>query len=151
MISPIQGEFVITQEFGEEKTQYGPHTGMDIAPRSDEAYIVLAPADGVVEAAGFGNMEGNFIVIKHEPGIIHQQYGYQTVPIFTKFYHLDEKYVETGAEIKQGDPIGVVGGTGSASQGIHLHFEIREGSRYGDAVNPRNYILFGDTPQYNMV
>lgn len=148
MISPLSGSFQVTREFG--NVLYIPglgnnvHTGIDLAPRSTSAWNVRSPARGIVEATGYGALEGNYIVIKHTN--VWNGYRYRLVAVvFTKYYHLSAITggIKAGASVAQGAIIGRVGNSGSASFGAHLHFEIRENGRYGPAVNPREFIQFG--------
>jgi VCBS repeat-containing protein len=144
MIKPVSG--IVTQEFT------ATHPGMDIAaPKGTPIY---APFDGVVIEIRTGSYRGdnraggagNYIVIRHESGVYNQYRGYCSLEVWTKYYHLDQVYVKPGQWVKQGQLIGTVGNTGKTigPTGYHLHFEIRENGRYGRAVNPREYIRFGD-------
>jgi len=134
MIKPVSG--TVTQEFS------GSHSGIDIgAPLGTPIY---APSDGTVEACGWGSYgEGYYIVISHIPGDSNPYRYYCPLENWTKYYHLSSILVQQNQSVTQGQLIGRVGKTGNAT-GYHLHFEIRENGRYGTAVNPREYIRFGD-------
>ncbi|GAA1689209.1 hypothetical protein GCM10009745_37710 [Kribbella yunnanensis] len=75
---------------------------------------VLAAAAGRVSVSTFVADAGNMIVIDHAD-------GWQT-----RYLHLDRRDVAVGNEVAQGAPIGLVGNTGSATTGAHLHFEEKQ-------------------------
>jgi len=82
------------------------------------------------------------VVIKHKPGDSNRYRYYCPSEDWTVYCHLDTVNTAIGASVRQGQLIGTIGKTGCAT-GYHLHFEIRESSRYGKQVNPREYIRFG--------
>jgi len=86
------------------------HKGTDYAaPRGTP---VRATSDGTVTRASRNGSFGNLVVIKHNG-------GFQT-----KYAHLNgfANGIRNGARVRQGDVIGFVGSTGSAT-GPHLHYE----------------------------
>lgn len=86
------------------------HKGTDYAaPRGTP---VVATADGRISFAGRNGSFGNLVVIKHDDRFE------------TKYAHLNgyARGVLSGARIRQGQVIGYVGSTGSAT-GPHLHYE----------------------------
>ena len=86
------------------------HKGTDYAaPRGTP---VRATSDGTVTWAARNGSFGNLVVIKHSGGFE------------TKYAHLNgyANGIKKGARIRQGDIIGYVGATGSAT-GPHLHYE----------------------------
>jgi murein DD-endopeptidase MepM/ murein hydrolase activator NlpD len=86
------------------------HKGTDYAaPRGTP---VVATADGRISFAGKNGSFGNLVVIKHD-----DQFE-------TKYAHLNgyARGIQSGARVKQGQVIGYVGSTGSAT-GPHLHYE----------------------------
>jgi murein DD-endopeptidase MepM/ murein hydrolase activator NlpD len=85
------------------------HPGLDIS--SPQGEPVLAPADGVVSAAGPSGNYGNLIVLDHGFGIV------------TKYGHLSRFAVMNGQRVSRGDRIGYVGTTGRSTN-PHLHYEI---------------------------
>jgi len=100
------------------------HKGLDFRAKSNTP--IKAPADGVVEFAGYHKRSGfgNLIIIDHN-------YGFKT------FYgHLRKVAVKAGQFIKKGDIIGYTGSSG-LSTGPHLHYEIRFISR---ALNPIYFV-----------
>lgn len=90
------------------------NNGVDIANKCGTT--VSAAADGVVTeiGAGWNGGYGNSVLIKHSNGTK------------THYAHLSEVMTRIGAEVVQGDEIGLMGITGK-STGCHLHFEVRGG------------------------
>lgn len=86
------------------------HKGTDYAaPRGTP---VRATSDGTVTQASRSGSFGNLIVIRHDGGFE------------TKYAHLNgfANGIKRGMRVRQGDVIGFVGSTGSAT-GPHLHYE----------------------------
>lgn len=94
---------------------YRPHHGVDYAAPAGTP--VMAVADGVVTMKGWGGGGGNQLKIKHAnnltSGYLHLQ-GYA-------------KGINVGTHVKQGQLIGYVGSTGTAT-GPHLDFRLWRGS-----------------------
>ncbi len=96
------------------------HKGTDFAaPRGTPIY---AAGNGVVERANRYGSFGNYVRIRHAN-------GYKTI-----YGHLNgfARGVRAGARVAQGQTIGYVGMTGTAT-GPHLHYEVHVN---GTAVNP---------------
>lgn len=111
------------------------HHGIDMSNPVGET--VRAAGEGVVYFASspeipyFQNTPsyGNVVVIEHN-------FSWRGEPLYTLYAHLQRTLVTTGEPISAGDPIGVIGNTGSVT-GSHVHFEVRMGGdRYGDTYNP---------------
>lgn len=100
------------------------HKGTDYAaPRGTP---IRATSDGQVTRASRNGSFGNLVIIKHAGGFE------------TKYAHLS-KYangIKRGSRVRQGDIVGYVGTTGSAT-GPHLHYEFLMG---GVHQNPRTII-----------
>ena len=111
-------------------------------PIDEELEQILAQQKAKIKVVGAGGA-GNYIVIQHKPGDSNQYRRYCPPEEWTFYFHLDQVSVQVGQWVSQGQMIGRVGKTGNAS-GYHLHFEIREGARYGTSFNPREYIRLGD-------
>jgi len=104
---------------------------------------VLAAGAGVGVTAGSDNQVmfgpradfyGNLIVIRHEQ-------LYQDQYLYTLYGHLSEVVVGEGQPVAAGDWIGLVGGTGVANGGAHLHFEVRVGENsYQATRNPELWL-----------
>ncbi|WHX99964.1 peptidoglycan DD-metalloendopeptidase family protein [Neobacillus sp. DY30] len=104
------------------------HYGVDIANRAANV-PVWAAADGVVIQSYYSSSYGNVVFIAHS---INGQ-TYTTVSA-----HLETRNVSSGAVVKKGQQIGIMGNTGD-SQGKHLHFELHRGqwnASKSNAINP---------------
>ncbi len=113
----------ITQRFGESKTKYGFHQGIDIDGQTGDR--VRAARGGRVVLAGTADACGGLQVhIDHGDG-------------FESWYrHLSRIEVKRGDTVAAGAVIGRVGNTG-CSLGSHLHFGIRRGTTF---VDPLRYL-----------
>ena len=110
-----------------------PHNGIDYAAPTGTP--VYATGTGVVTEAGHKRLNGNYVVLKH--GNTFQ----------TKYLHLHkiDPKVKVGTKIAQGQRIGSVGMTGSAT-GPHLHYEFLVSGKHQNpkTVNlPRTETLKG--------
>ena len=111
------------------------HRGLDI--RADMQTPIIAPADGVVEYAGYHKSSGFGYLI-----IIDHSYGFKT-----SYAHLYKTInVKEGEFVKKGDIIGYTGNSG-LSTGPHLHYEVRFISR---PLDPRNFIEW-NSQNYNQI
>ncbi|MFM4718333.1 peptidoglycan DD-metalloendopeptidase family protein [Aeromonas bivalvium] len=100
-----------------------PHNGIDyVAPVGTP---IMAAGGGSVVAAGYNQFNGNYVFIKHAGNYV------------TKYLHLSKRTVNKGQRVKQGQTIGLLGGTGRVT-GPHLHYEFVVG---GIHKNPRTLIL----------
>ena len=88
------------------------HKGIDL--RASYKTPVYAPADGVVEFAGYHKKSGFGVLL-----IINHNYGFKTL-----YGHLYKCKVKTGDFVKKGDIIAYTGNSGLSS-GPHLHYEVR--------------------------
>lgn len=99
------------------------HKGIDLAYKRGTP--IVSTANGKVVEIGYEPLGfGNYVVIRH-------RYGF-----FTKYAHLDKKYVKEGQTVTQGQIIGRMGNTG-LSTGPHLHYEVRIGTQ---VVDPERYL-----------
>lgn len=95
------------------------HTGVDYgAPVGTPARTV---ADGTVEFAGWQGGYGNTVIVRHGSDRS------------TLYAHLSRIDVRRGERVQQGQRIGAVGATGTAT-GPHLHFEFRVAGRHVDPL-----------------
>ncbi len=95
------------------------HTGVDYgAPTGTPVRTV---GDGVIESAGWQGGYGNTVVVRHRNG--HS----------TLYAHLSKIQVRKGQSVSQGQEIGAVGATGTAT-GPHLHFEFRVNGVHRDPL-----------------
>ncbi len=88
------------------------HPGIDL--KADVGTPIIAPANGVVEFAGYSeNGYGYNVILLHN-------FGFKTV-----YAHMARRdVVKAGQFVKKGDLIGYTGNTG-LSTGPHLHYEVR--------------------------
>jgi len=87
------------------------HPGSDIALPTGSP--VNPVAWGTVRETSENERHGNFIFIKHLPGIE------------SRYLHLDTIIVSAGEKVNYSTIIGTVGNTGYMTTGPHIHFEIR--------------------------
>mgnify|MGYP000943110062 FL=1 len=127
LIKPFNGNFAVTQKFGDTFTDPKGHKGIDYA--LPVGTPVLAAADGIVEKAGVDSTGyGNVIIIRHlwNDG--------------TVYAHLRNWSVQVGQKVKAGEIIGYSGNTGN-STGPHLHFEYRTTyNDYKSAIDPEIFM-----------
>lgn len=132
----------ITSEFGvrvrDGKVEH--HNGIDLGckDRFNPNEPIRAVNDGIVrvvkvDGSGINNGFGRYIVIEHD--------GWCTL-----YAHLDSFNVKAEQNVKAGQQIGIMGKTGD-SDGVHLHFEIRNApySKFWNSgktyiVNPKPYL-----------
>jgi murein DD-endopeptidase MepM/ murein hydrolase activator NlpD len=96
--------------------------------------VVTAGTDDEVQFGPQANFYGNLVVIRHD-----QLYGDQF--LYTLYGHLSQVLVSEGQLVAAGDVVGLVGGTGVANGGAHLHFEVRIGANSYDATrNPELWL-----------
>ena len=123
--SPLRFEPRVTSGFSRSRLHpvhrtYRPHLGVDYGAPAGAP--VVAVAAGTVVAAGWNGSGGNTVRLRHASG-------------FETFYlHLSAigEGVRRGAHVDQGQLIGRVGATGTAT-GPHLDYRLR---RNGVFVNP---------------
>ena len=96
--------------YSQRRGAWRMHTGVDLA--ADEGTPVLAASAGRVLLVESISGYGTTVLLDHGE-------GWQTL-----YAHLLSTSVATGQRLNQGEVLGAVGMTGSAS-GPHLHFELR--------------------------
>jgi stage II sporulation protein Q len=105
-----------------------PHVGVDLQKSESETFDVLAALSGKVTAVEQNPIVGNLVEITHSNGLV------------TVYQSLGEVSVTKNADVKKGDVIAKAGRNDlEKEEGIHLHFEVRQGSG-GPAVNPETLI-----------
>lgn len=115
--------------------RYHIHNGIDLGHFGDG---LLAMADGVVTRASWSEW-GNTVTIQH--GVDDD--GLRTN---TSYGHLHEMLVRKGDQVKRGQLIGIVGGTGKAAGPIsHVHVNTYKFTpdNIVVSVNPHRYWLDG--------
>src|SRR5699024_1642105 len=105
--------------------RYYQSTGVDIAASDGETFDVVASLSGTVTEVKEDPLLGNVVVLDHGDEIT------------TYYASLEEVAVEAGADVKQGDQLGMAGqNLFSEESGTHVHFEIRKGDM---EVDPENF------------
>lgn len=105
---------VVTTVFGARR-RYGdrpatsPHSGTDIANAAGTP--ILAPAPGRVVLAEWLDSFGHTVLLDHGQGV----YSY--------YLHMQARSVESGTQVRTGDPLGLMGKEGVAT-GPHLHWSL---------------------------
>jgi murein DD-endopeptidase MepM/ murein hydrolase activator NlpD len=120
-IWPVRGR--ITSRFGYRVNPVSGrsrqfHTGIDISAVT--GVPIKAAMGGRVISVGYNDTFGNFVVIAH-----HSNYR-------TLYGHMSAFRTKSGAYVRAGEVIGLVGNTGW-STGSHLHFTVYKN---GKTVNP---------------
>jgi murein DD-endopeptidase MepM/ murein hydrolase activator NlpD len=110
----------ITQRFGETRTRYGLHQGIDIDGATGDR-VVAARGGRVIVAGRYDTCGGLEVHIDHGAGFV------------SWYRHLSRVDVSVGAPVAAGRTIGLVGDTG-CSLGSHLHFAIRLGPSFVDPL-----------------
>ena len=104
----------ITSPFGNQRLFNGQvtsfHNGIDF--RAQTGTQLHAAADGKILIAENLFYSGNHISIDHGAGVV------------TTYSHLSKIMVKVGDQVKLGDVIGLVGGTGRVT-GPHLHWVVK--------------------------
>ena len=91
--------------------KYNNHTGIDIA--APGGTTITAVQGGVVTISAYAPTSyGNYVVVSHGNGMT------------TLYAHMSSRAVSEGQVVSQGQTLGYVGMTGSAT-GNHLHLELR--------------------------
>jgi murein DD-endopeptidase MepM/ murein hydrolase activator NlpD len=123
--SPLKFEPRVTSGFSKSRFHpidrvYKAHLGVDYGAPTGSS--VVAVAAGIVQSAGYGGAGGNTVHLKH-------QGGFETYYLHLSAYGAG---IRAGAHVAQGQLIGRVGMTGSAT-GPHLDYRLK---RNGAFVNP---------------
>jgi murein DD-endopeptidase MepM/ murein hydrolase activator NlpD len=98
------------------------HIGVDYAAATGTP--VMATSDGTIQVRGVQGGYGNLVQIRHSNGYM------------TRYAHLNgfASGIAVGSRVRQGDIIGYVGMTGTAT-GPHLHYELHKDGRPVDPLN----------------
>lgn len=115
------------------------HEGIDadVLESGDSKAGVLAVFDGIVERSiSSTGGYGQYVRLLHT---------YNGTQFYTRYAHLDSRFVVVGESVKKGQAIGEIGDTGKVS-GEHVHFNI-EGIGFGlsgysvsNVINPISYL-----------
>lgn len=131
---PFNGEYRVTQRFGENPAYYKKfglkgHNGIDYALPLNTP--VLAAEDGTATIHQDPEL-GNFVMVMGQ----HK----------TLYCHLTRATIANGQKVKAGEQVGLSGNTGN-STGPHLHFGVKpipqdNNNGFGGAIDPEP--LIGD-------
>lgn len=120
---PVEG--YLTADFEPNNWLAGrKHPGIDIAARRGR--VIVAAGAGMVVFAGWTSRYGNIVIINHGDNII------------SYYAHNSKLLVRDRSFVRKGEPIALLGSSGTTSTGPHLHFEIW---RDGVPVNPREFLF----------
>jgi murein DD-endopeptidase MepM/ murein hydrolase activator NlpD len=129
LMSPLRFEPRVTSHFSRSRLHpvhhtRRPHLGVDYAAPHGAA--VVAVANGTVVSAGWAGGGGRQVRVRHAGGFE------------TYYLHLSAfaKGIRAGAKVDQGQLIGRVGATGTAT-GPHLDFRLRKNGAFVDPVKER--------------
>jgi murein DD-endopeptidase MepM/ murein hydrolase activator NlpD len=109
----ITGRFGTLSEFRRARGMQ-PHSGVDWA--RPEGTPIPALANGTIVLQQFSQVLGNVSVLR--------VMGNDKKLYYIGYCHLKAEGLEVGQKVKEGDTIGFVGNTGSASSGAHLHLTV---------------------------
>lgn len=114
-------EATVTAPFGDRRSFNGKlqtqHFGVDLDGVTGAP--VVAANDGTVVMARDNYASGNTVLVHHGAGL------------YTAYFHLSRIDVKSGAKVKQGDALGLVGSTGRVT-GPHLHWGVKADDRWVD-------------------
>jgi murein DD-endopeptidase MepM/ murein hydrolase activator NlpD len=128
-LKPV-ANYTLTSSFGSRSDPFRGsrrmHNGLDMAgPIGTPIY---ATADGIVGRAEWFGGYGRYVEVNHGGGMQ------------TRYGHMSEILVQSGARVTRGQMIGRMGSTGR-STGSHLHYEVRIDGR---PVNPVPFLSSGE-------
>lgn len=101
------------------------HFAVDIISERDAP--VQATLDGTVIFSEFSSTTGNVIVIQHLNNYL------------SVYKHNSVLLKQVGNFVRAGETIAIIGNSGEATSGPHLHFELWQNGR---PINPENFIVF---------
>ena len=120
---PITASWRLTSRFGRRADPFtgvaSNHSGIDMACPTGTP--IKAAMSGSVVVAGYSNIYGNYVIVKHID-------GYQTL-----YGHMSKITTKKGQYVAQGEQIGLVGSTGY-STGPHLHFSVYKNGKLVDPL-----------------
>ena len=116
--------------FSSTMGDYRIHLGMDLLAAVGDG--VKAVADGTVTAIEDHPFLGKSVTVTHADGLA-SHYANLAIEL--------AEGIAVGAEVKAGDLLGAIGETAVSemAEESHLHFEM---TRYGDPVDPNDYLTF---------
>lgn len=130
-ISPM-GNALVSSGWGADRSYRGTgskHEGVDIPAPTGTPVYAAAGGKVITSKNAAPDPAGEYITILHPGGFI------------TRYMHLSQRLVNTGASVSQGQLIGRVGRTGVQNSGSHLHFDVR-----ADEAGLRSYAVSYGVP-----
>lgn len=131
--------YVRTSPFNAPR-DYGLHEGVDfdvVGSMANSKEPVLCVYPGVVERSlDSGGGYGRYVRVRHQ---------FEDVVFYTRYAHLDARFVAVGAAVGQGVAVGEIGATGNVT-GEHVHFNVEVpghglgGYVVADVVDPERYL-----------
>lgn len=109
----ITGRFGTLSEF-RRKNGMQAHSGVDFA--RPEGTPIPSIANGTIVLQQWSDVLGNVSVLR--------VMGKDKALYYVGFCHLKAEGLKVGTKVKEGDVVGLVGNTGSASSGSHLHLTV---------------------------
>ena len=109
----ITGRFGTLSEF-RKKNGMQPHSGVDWA--RPEGTPIPSIANGTIVLQQWSDVLGNVSVLR--------VMGKDKALYYVGFCHLKAEGLAVGTKVKEGETVGLVGNTGSASSGAHLHLTV---------------------------
>jgi murein DD-endopeptidase MepM/ murein hydrolase activator NlpD len=109
----ITGRFGTLSEF-RKKNGMQPHSGVDWA--KPEGTPIPSISNGTVVLQQWSDVLGNVSVIR--------TMGKDKALYYVGYCHLKAEGLKVGTKVKEGDAVGLIGNTGSASSGPHLHLTV---------------------------
>ena len=117
-ILPAEG--YITRGFEPEHN----HFGLDIAGKTGN--LIVTAADGNIVFSGWTYDDGYIVIVSHTGG-------------YMSFYKHNQSLLKSsGSFVRRGEPIAILGNSGTTSSGPHVHFEIWKD---GVPVDPSIYMI----------
>lgn len=115
--TPVKG--ALSQKFAVD------HVGVDVVCDANTPF--KSCLDGTVIYTGYSVNDGNITIVKHSNNFI------------SVYKHAKTIFKKVGDKIDIGDPLGIVGNSGTSSTGPHLHFELWHDQK---SVNPEEFMSF---------
>jgi len=124
---PIEGRHFFAPLKGVVSRSYDKvlHPYIDISAPANT--VIKSVLDGTVVYSGWSDENGYTVAIQHEGEIL------------SVYKHNQALLKHQGDRVSAGDPIALLGGSGSLALGDHLHFELWY---KGEALDPTHYINF---------
>lgn len=117
--TPLKGTVTTSFKIADE------HFGVDVVAKENEA--IKSTLDGTVILAAWTTETGYTVQVQHSNNLI------------SVYKHCSALMKKTGAFVKAGEVIAIVGNSGEQTTGPHLHFELWYN---GNPIDPQDYMVF---------